>query len=299
MPISVDLLGLLGNTPWDWLRNLLDVLIVTFIIYRLILLIRGTRALLLVQGLLVLFLAGVVSRWLDLRATAWLLNQALLPILVALPIVFQPELRRALEEVGSPRVLAVPAAPEEDVHHMIHEVGRAVAILSRQKIGALIVIERQAGLEDVAESGIRIDGRVSAEFLVNTFIPNTPLHDGAVLIRGARVVAAACFLPLTEARELSVELGSRHRAALGITEHSDALAVVVSEETGSVTLADGGKLVRNLSQSDLEELLARLLPAQESGQWGVTLPWARRNGQAAAHRGARDAAPSRKGGERP
>lgn len=288
MPITVDLLGLFGNSPWDWLRNLLDVAIVTYIVYRLILLIRGTRALLLVQGLIVLFLAGAVSRWLDLRATAWLFNQALLPILVALPIVFQPELRRALEQVGSPRVLAVPAAPEEDIHHMIHEVARAAAILARQKIGALIVIERQAGLEDVAESGIRIDGRVSAEFLVNTFIPNTPLHDGAVLIRGARVVAAACFLPLTEERDLSVQLGSRHRAALGITEHSDALAVVVSEETGSISLADGGKLVRNLGQADLEELLARLLPLEESPQWAVPLPWARRHagGAAAPRKGA-------------
>ena len=142
---------------------------------------------------------------------------------------------------------------------VVHEILRAVEQLGKNKVGALIVLERDTGLNDYVETGIRIEGMVSAEFLINIFIPNTPLHDGAVIVRGNRVLAAGCFLPLTEAQGLSTELGSRHRSALGITEHSDAIVVVVSEETGTVSLANAGKLIRHLDTKTLEEMLTALL----------------------------------------
>lgn len=249
----------------------LDIAIVAYVFYRGILLIRGTRAVHLIRGLAVLFALTAVSGRLQLETTYWLLQKVQLALAVAIPIVFQPELRRALEQVGRGRFFPSSLVNMEAgaVTQLVDEVVRAATILSRKRHGAIIVLERDTGLNDVAETGIKVDGLVTAEFLVNIFTPNTPLHDGAVIVRGNRVLAAACFLPFAEAHEMGTEFGSRHRAAVGITEHSDALALVVSEETGIVSLANGGKLIRQLDEQTLRETLQTLLIPREGG--GISL----------------------------
>lgn len=246
---------------------LADIAIVSYVFYRLILLIRGTRAVYLVKGVIVLLAATVISGRLRLETTYWLLEKAYLALAVAVPIVFQPELRRALEHVGRGRLFTHSFMSMEApaVKNVVEQVVRAAATLSRKKTGAILVLERETKLNDIIETGIKIEGLVSSEFLVNIFTPYTPLHDGAVIIRGNRVMAAACFLPLTEARDLGVELGTRHRAALGITEQSDAVAVVVSEETGTISLANSGKLIRHLDEPTLREMLQTLLTPREGG----------------------------------
>ena len=239
---------------------LVDILIVAYLLYRLLIFIRGTRAVALINGLIILFAASFVATRLHLQATSWLLHDATVALVVAVPIVFQPELRRALEQVGRGRIFA--RHPEDDsggVQAVVAELKKAASVLSRNRIGALIVLERAVGLTDIAETGIQIDGLVSSEFLINIFVPNTPLHDGAVIVRGARVLAAACFLPLAEAQPLAADVGGRHRAALGITEHSDAVSLVVSEETGGVSLAHAGKLTRGIDLDTLAELLEKFL----------------------------------------
>lgn len=238
-----------------------DILIVAYVIYRLLIFIRGTRAVALVNGLILVFAASFVATRLHLQATSWLLHGMAVALVVAVPIVFQPELRRALEQVGRGQIFARHLADEgpQGVSGVVNELKKAAAVLSRNRIGALIVIERAVGLTDIAESGIQIDGLVSSEFLINIFVPNTPLHDGAVILRGPRVLAAACFLPLAEAQPLAADVGGRHRAALGITEHSDAVSLVVSEETGGVSLANDGKLIRGIDLDTLGELLEKFL----------------------------------------
>jgi diadenylate cyclase len=254
------------------LLDVLDIIIVAFVFYRVIIWIRGTRAVQLIKGLAVLLLAYSFSRRFELAATSWLLNKGMTMGLIAIPLIFQPELRRGLEQLGRGRLFSGTTRFVEagDVSHTIREVVRAVQVLSQNKVGALMVLEKQTGLKEVEETGIPLDAVVSAEVLVNIFVPNTPLHDGAVIIRDDRVTAAGCFLPLTE-NDVSVELGTRHRAALGISEQSDCVAVVVSEETGIISLAHEGVLKRHLDESGLSELLLGIFK-QESAipfwRWG-------------------------------
>lgn len=242
------------------LLDIVDILIVAYVIYKGIMWIRGTRAVQLIKGLSVLLVLTLLSRRLSLGATYWLLDQVRTIGLIAIPIIFQPELRRALEQLGRGRFFARPITTlaEDDWSEIVREVVRAVQVLSRNKVGALLVLEQQTGLKDVLETGITVDGVVSAELLVNIFVPNTPLHDGAVLIRGDRVVAAGCFLPLSEGADLDQELGTRHRAALGISEQSDAISIVVSEETGTISWAREGRLRRYLDEITLTEYLTEL-----------------------------------------
>lgn len=253
-----------GMTPLEYVVAFIDVMLIAYLFYRIIIWIRGTRAVHLVQGIIVLLGATVVSGWLNLSVVNWLLEQVRLSFLVAIPIVFQPELRRALEQVGRGKIFwrGLPLLDQPELEDLIENVERAVHVLSRNKTGALIVLERETGLGDVAETGIELDARVSAEFLINIFVPNTPLHDGAVIIRGNRITAAACFLPLTEA-PVDPKMGGRHRAALGMTEQSDAVAVVVSEESGAVSVAREGKLIRNLDEDALHSILEELLYTEE------------------------------------
>ncbi|AEF93181.1 Conserved hypothetical protein CHP00159 [Desulfotomaculum nigrificans CO-1-SRB] len=238
------------------ITSIIDILLVTFVFYRFMRIIQGTRAVQLIKGLVVLLLANTVSSWLHLYTINWLLQQVMTALVVALPIVFQPELRRALETLGRGKffIKSVSTIKEADRSRMINELVRAVQVLTKNKMGALI-IERVTGLEEYIDTGVKIDGIVSAEFLVNIFIPNTPLHDGAVIIRGDRVTAAACFLPLSENPYISKELGTRHRAGIGVTEVSDALAIIVSEETGAISLAADGVLDRMLDESTLKQKL--------------------------------------------
>lgn len=238
------------------LLDVLDMVLVAIVLYKLYVLIRDTRAVALLKGLIVLLVATLVSKWLSLNVINWLLQKTMTVVLVALPIVFQPELRRALEQLGRGRLFSKSAfLNEEETKNLLEELVRAVAALAKNKIGALLVFERETGLNDYIETGIKIDGLVSSEFLTNIFIPNTPLHDGAAIVRGNRVMAAGCILPLSEDRSLGKELGTRHRAALGISEQADALVVVVSEETGTISVAQGGRLVRFLEPQALTDYL--------------------------------------------
>ena len=245
----------------DVLRLILDVSLVAFFIYKLIMLIKGTRAVQLIKGLAVLVIAAFLAKALNLATIGWVLSQLQLIILVALPVVFQPELRRALERLGRGKLFSgsITFLGVEDMSRLINEIIRAVQVLAKTKTGALIVMEREIGLNDYIETGIKVDGVLSSELLVNIFSPNTPFHDGASIIRGDRLVAAACFLPLTDIPYLSKQLGTRHRAALGITEISDAVAIVVSEETGTISVADEGRLTRYLDEKNLKEMLENLL----------------------------------------
>ena len=260
------LLHALGtHTLLHVLGTLADILIVAYVVYRVLTFIRGTRAVALLNGLLLLLVASFAAARLHLSATSWLLDKAGVGLVIAVPVVFQPELRRALEQMGRGRFLAraLPEAGPQGIPAIVGELRKASAFLSRNRIGALIVLERGTGLSDIAETGVQIDGLLSSELLINIFIPNTPLHDGAVLVRGNRVLSAACFLPLADAQALAPDVEGRHRAALGISEHCDALALVVSEETGGVSLANGGKLIRGIDLDTLAEMLDALLQPQQ------------------------------------
>ncbi|MCY0878565.1 MAG: diadenylate cyclase CdaA [Firmicutes bacterium] len=248
-------------TPLSIFISVVDIAIVSYGVYRLFLLIRGTRAVQLIKGIILLLLAVPVSNWLHLSATHMVLKDIQAMLIVAIPVVFQPELRRALEQLGQGRFFAETLVNHEavDVARLIDEVVRAAERLSRSRTGALIVIERQTGLNEYAATGTPIDAVVTAALLENIFVPNTPLHDGACIVRGNRVVAAAAFLPLTDSAQPGSELGSRHRAALGISEQSDAIAVAVSEETGWISLAIEGRLYRRLEDRALREMLGRYL----------------------------------------
>jgi diadenylate cyclase len=228
-------------------------------------LIKGTRAVQLIKGIVVLLVASNVSDLLKLTTIQWILDKTWGTIFVALAVIFQPELRKALEQLGRGKFFSpttVPTMGTEEVNKLVSEISIAISHMAKAKIGALIVFERETGLNDYIETGIKIDGIVSSEFLENTFVPQTPLHDGAMIIRGDRALAAGCFLPLTDNPNLQKSLGTRHRAALGITEISDALAVVISEETGIVSIAHDGALTRYLNEEKLTEQLRRhLAPA--------------------------------------
>lgn len=266
-------------TAWEVLIALVDVALVSYLVYRFLMLLRGTRATAIISGLVLIVAATSVSRWLRLDSLHWLLRYAQIGLLVALPIVFQPELRRALEQVGRGRIFTRTFArlQEQDVTRIIEAIVGAVRVLARNHTGAIIVLERETGLSDVAETGIPLDSAVTQELLVNLFVPRTPLHDGATIIRGDRIVAAGCFLPLTD-QDLGPSVGSRHRAAVGIGENSDAVAVVVSEETGSVSVSYGGRLIQKVNPDKLHAMLEELLvPAGEGAQ--VSFPFWNRNSE--------------------
>lgn len=240
--------------------DIVDILVVAVILYQLYYMIHGTRAVSLLKGLLVLGALTLVSNWLDLHVVNWLLEKSMTVLIVALPIVFQPELRRALEQIGRGRFINRSSiVNDEERTRVIDAVTVACERMSEERIGALIVFERSVGLSDYIDTGVYVDAVVSEELLGNIFIPNTPLHDGAVLIRDNRVMAAGCLLPLTQDRTLSSELGTRHRAAIGLSEQADALVVVVSEETGRISYAYGGHIYRDLDGDGLRNMLRNYL----------------------------------------
>ncbi len=239
------------------LRDIIDMVIIAIVFYKIFLLIQETRAEQLVKGLLVLLIATKLSEWLRLYTTNWILKNTVTLGMIALLIVFQPELRRALEYIGRSKFLkkSLTEIADEELEHKINEIVEAVTYMSRQKIGALIIIERETKIGEVIETGTAIKGDISSDLLINIFIPNTPLHDGAVIIRGDKIVAASCVLPLTENLNLSKELGTRHRAGIGITERSDAVALIVSEETGTISVAIEGKVSRYLDAKTMRTIL--------------------------------------------
>ena len=232
--------------------DIIDILIVSYVIYKGLLLIRGTRAVQLLQGIFIVVLAWGLSTVFNLQTLQWMMNQMFTFGVLAVIIIFQPELRRALEQLGRGKLFKRTSGEEDaDFAERIGEVIKAVNNLSRRKIGALIVFERNTGLTDYMESGTEIGSKISSELLINIFIPNTPLHDGAVIIRRNILMAAGCYLPLSENPFISKELGTRHRAAIGMSEVSDAVCIVVSEETGLVSLAMNGQIVRDITEEAL------------------------------------------------
>jgi diadenylate cyclase len=236
--------------------DVVDTALVAFFLYRIYLMLKHTRAAALVKGLIVLVFFMVLSRWLNLHVINWILEKLMTVVMIALPVVFQPELRRALEQIGRGRLFHKGTElDEQELEEVIGSVTSAAVVMAQRKVGALIVFERETGLEERIETGVQIDGLISDSLLLNIFEKDTPLHDGAVIIRGKRIVAASCLLPLTDASNLSQELGTRHRAALGISEQSDAVVLIVSEETGIISLAKNGELYRYLQADDVKELL--------------------------------------------
>ncbi|MBE7030576.1 MAG: TIGR00159 family protein [Ruminococcaceae bacterium] len=241
------------------LRDILDIAIVAFFIYKGVKLVKETRAVQLIKGIVILVVVTQLSGWLQFNSLSYILRNAMQVGLIALLIVFQPELRRALEKVGRSSVGWFFSPDGLDVSHTIGELVEAAVHLSEHKIGALMVVERTTKLADITKTGVEINSDVSAQLLVNIFIPNTPLHDGAVIIGDDRIKAAACFLPLTQNNNLSKELGTRHRAAIGISENADCVVVVVSEETGKISIAINGDMTRNLNGDTLKRALEKTL----------------------------------------
>jgi len=252
--------------PWILTRlsliALLDIVVVALIFFWLLTVAQGTRAMPLLRGIgILLGVMAVLSSTLDLTALRRLLQVAFPALIVALPVIFQPELRRALEQLGQTRTwlnLPFTHTDEADIERVVNEIGRAVTQLARERTGALIVIERETGLQDYIDKATSLDANLTRQLLVQLFVPNTPLHDGAVVVRDDRIVAAGVILPLTDAA-VSSALGTRHRAALGISEASDAVAVVVSEETGTISIAAGGSLTRNMTLDLLRATLRAYL----------------------------------------
>lgn len=238
------------------LRELVDVSIVAFLLYRVLLLIRGTQAVQVAIGVFVVAMVGLLAEQLHFELLSWLFRNAAPAIFIGIIILFQPELRRALDELGRlGRLRMLHLHYEPDPSNTVNEVIGAVERLSQRHIGALIAIERSTGLEDYAGTGVRINGELTAEFLQTIFFPNSPLHDGAVIVRGSKILSAGCLLPLADNGRNRERLGTRHRAALGLSTKSDALVVVVSEETGSISLMQDGQQLRNLDASDLRQRL--------------------------------------------
>lgn len=245
-------------SPWNILRSLIDIIIVAYVFYRVLRLLSGTRAEQLLRGLVLLLVFSVFASYLNLTMVTWLVNKLWIAFAIALPIVFQPELRRLLEQIGRGSFFAHRShLQSEEYRSVINEISSAAAVLSRNQVGALIVLTRETGIGEHLESGTGLDALVSASLLINLFVPNSPLHDGAVVITGGRIEKAGCFLPLSDNPYLDPELGTRHRAGLGITEVSDALTVIVSEETGIISLAREGTLNRHLDEKSLQDALQR------------------------------------------
>ena len=236
--------------------DIIDIVVVAYFLYRLYLMLKNTRAATLVKGLLVLVGFMIICRTLNLHVISWLLEKSMTVIMVALPVVFQPELRRALEQIGRGKLFRKGSElDEQELDAMLDDVASATKAMSASKVGALMVFERATGLVERIETGVPIDGVVSSGLIQNIFVKDTPLHGGAVIIRGNRIVAASCLLPLTENRNLSQELGTRHRAAIGMSEQSDAMVLVVSEETGAISIARNGELMRYLTVDDVKDIL--------------------------------------------
>jgi len=251
-----EILALFAQMRW---QDAADILLVSFVIYQVILLVKGTRAMQMILGLGVVVATLVVSQLLQLETINWILNSFLSSIILVIIILFQSDIRRALSRMGQGPFFAAGADPSPT----LEEVVRTAVSLASRMMGGLIVLERNVGLADFVETGTKLDARVSRELMVSLFQPPGPLHDGAVIVRGERIVAARCLLPLSTNPNLGRHLGTRHRAGLGLSEESDAVCVVVSEERGRVSVAVGGKLTPDLDAAALRNLLFELFEVGE------------------------------------
>ncbi|WP_075619485.1 diadenylate cyclase CdaA [Paenisporosarcina indica] len=262
-------------TPVNVVVNILDVLLVWFVIYKIITLIKGTKAVQLLKGIFVIIIARILTVFFGLNTLSWMMDEVLTWGFIGIIIIFQPEIRRALEQLGRGKLFARTNLQEaEEQNRLIEAMTKSVSYMAKRRIGALISIERETGLNDYIETGIPLNSVVTSELLINIFIPNTPLHDGAVIMHKNLIAAAACYLPLSESPFISKELGTRHRAAIGISEVTDAITIIVSEETGAVSLTSNGDLHRNLSMEEFETRLRKVWfgpepEVENSSKW----PW--------------------------
>ncbi|MCQ6276794.1 TIGR00159 family protein [Bacillus sp. V3B] len=257
-----------------YLANTVDVLLVWYVIYKIIMIVRGTKAVQFLKGIFVILIVRLISQIFHFQTLFWITDQIISWGFLAIIIIFQPELRRALEQLGRGKFFSRSGASEEEVHEKVVEsIIKAVEYMAKRRIGALISVERETGMGDYVETGIGVDSKISSELLINIFIPNTPLHDGAVILQKDRVAAAACYLPLSESPFISKELGTRHRAAIGISEVTDSITVVVSEETGGISLTKNGKLHRDLNKDTFREMLTNELIASKVVKQASSTRW--------------------------
>ncbi|WP_210114565.1 diadenylate cyclase CdaA [Weissella confusa] len=259
--------------------RIIDIVIVWWLLYRLMMLIRGTKAVTLLRGVGIVIAVKLISWYVGLTTISWLTDQIINWGVIALVVVFQPEIRRGLEHLGRSALFKQKQAYQQETR-LINELDDAIQYMSKRHIGALISIEMETGLEEYIETGIKIDAEVSSQLLINTFIPNTPLHDGAVIIKDARLAAAAAYLPLSDNPTIPKELGTRHRASVGISEVTDSLTIVVSEETGDVSITRNAELMQSLSREDYRKYLTRqLVPADgdvKQTWWSRVMPLGKR-----------------------
>ncbi len=252
---------------WSFLVNVLDVIVVWYLVYKLIQLVRGTKAIQLFKGvglfIVLRFLAGIVG----LKTLSWLMDQVITYGVIAAIVIFQPEIRRGLEHLGRSSFFKTSKNEKRRDEVLVQALDKAVQYMAKRKIGALITIERTTGLEEYIETGIPLDADVTGELLINIFIPNTPLHDGAVILRDDKIAVASAYLPLSESPLIPKEFGTRHRAAVGISEVSDALTIIVSEETGDVSITLNNRMLTELSRQEYLDVLNReLLPEEKPGK---------------------------------
>lgn len=247
----------------SFLINVLDVLVVWYVVYKLIQLVRGTKAIQLFKGvglfIVLRFLAGLIG----LRTLSWLMDQVITYGVIAAIVIFQPEIRRGLEHLGRSSLFKTSKSEKNEDEVMVQSLDKAIQYMAKRKIGALITIERTTGLEEYVETGIALNADITGELLINIFIPNTPLHDGAVIIRDGKIAVSSAYLPLSESLLIPKEFGTRHRAAVGVSEVSDALTIVVSEETGDVSITMNNQLLSGLSREQYLDILNRELVPEE------------------------------------
>jgi len=255
--------ALFDNIKFVGIRDIIDISIVAFVIYHGIKLVKETRASQLIKGIIALMIFSQISEALNFNSVNFILDNTLQIGLIAIIVVFQPELRRTLEKVGSTSFSKIIKINDEPEESYTADICSAVRRLAYTKTGALIIIERQTKLGDLMSSGTLIDSKISDGLLENIFVPNTPLHDGAVIIGDGRIKAAACVLPLTENNSFSKELGTRHRAAIGVSEVADCIAIVVSEETGKISMALNGEITRDFTSATLKEKIDEILEADK------------------------------------
>lgn len=249
------------KTTFRW-TDILDIFIVAFLIYRVLLLIRGTRAMQMLTGLLILGIGFLFSANWELFTTHWILSHFFDYVILIVIVLFQDDLRRALTNVGKNPFYA--SASEEENFEMITEIARAASQMAKEKVGGLVVIERETGLKNFIDTGSQLDCKVKSELIYSIFIESSPLHDGAIIVSDGRISAAGCFLPLSKEPDIDKRYGTRHRAALGLTEDTDAIVIVVSEEAGEVHLVKNGKITMNLNEQELQQSLAALLELRKS-----------------------------------
>ncbi|MEI5991374.1 diadenylate cyclase CdaA [Enterococcus crotali] len=248
----------------DYIINIIDILVVWYLVYKLIMLIRGTKAVQLLKGVAVFIVIRILSEIIGLHTLSWLMNQVIMYGVIAAVVIFQPEVRRGLEHLGRSSFFRTTKSEQQEDEKMILAFDKAIQYMSKRKIGALITVERNTGLDEYIETGIALDADISGELLINIFIPNTPLHDGAVIVKQGKIAVASAYLPLSESNLIPKEFGTRHRAAVGISEVSDAVTIIVSEETGDVSLTVSNDLIPRLTQEEyLKILRAELVPKED------------------------------------